>query len=592
MLEKVTAVVLGLFAAGVLVVVATVGLYAGFRLLRRWRRRRLPKKLFIELDLSAPLGESEGSDPLGKLFNPAALSLKDVVETLGRAEQDARVLGVLLNCSDISIGLAQAQEIRGALSRLAAAGKEIVAYADTFGEGGSGWVGYFVACAAGSIAIQPSGDVNLTGFSAEQPFVREGLERLGVTPRFQQRHEYKSVIELFERRDMSEAAKESLRWILDGIVAELTTAVSAGRPDTDVDRVFADGPFVAREALERRLIDRVAYRDEVLDELRERHGEKLAFRFLSHYRSRTRSTFRKGPVLAVVTGEGDIVRGESSFNPRSRSSSMGARTVAAALRAAMKDEDVKGVLFRVNTRGGSYIASDTIWREVARAEEAGKPVVVWMGDYAASGGYFVSAPARAIVAQPLTLTGSIGVAGGKFVLRELWSKLGIRFDGVRTHDSSIYFSPNHDYDEHGAERARSGMDRAYADFTGKVATGRKLDEDTVDGLARGRVWTGRQAQERGLVDELGGFSVALERLKKECTVEGPVRLREFPRARALWEQALRSESKSSEDEGVAATYRPPLEPLFVVLGWLRLAGALLRPRPGIQMKVFDSFDDI
>ncbi|MEO1172596.1 MAG: S49 family peptidase, partial [Myxococcota bacterium] len=218
------------------------------------------------------------------------------------------------------------------------------------------------------------------------------------------------------------------------------------------------------------------------------------------------------------------------------------------------------------------------------------PVVVWMGDYAASGGYFVAAPARAIVAQPLTLTGSIGVAGGKFVLRDLWPKLGVAFDGVRTHESSRYFSANHDYDEHGRERAKLGMDRAYADFTGKVAEGRGLSADEVDALARGRVWTGREAKERGLVDALGGFSVALERLKREAEVQGAVRLRDFPGEKAWWERALRSEAKSSEDEGAVALIWP-FRPLAALVQWVSQFMAGLRPRPGIQLKISESIDE-
>lgn len=583
MIQDIYSVMLGLLSFGITCLVLVLVFVAVVRAIRSFFRRRMPKRLFLELDLNQPLVEVDGGDPFVRVLRPGSLTLREVLEALERARNDSRVVGVILNCSGAAVGLAQAQELRDALRAFAARGKQVVAYTDTFGEGGSGWIPYYIATAAERIYLQPSGDVNLAGLMTEQPFLMELLDRLGVEVRFQQRHEYKSVVELFTRRDMSEHAKETLQRVLDDMLSELCLAIEENRKIADAKSLIGEGPFMARPALARGLVDVLAYRDEVYSALRERHGKKLAFRFVSHYFERTRSVYRRGPVLAVVTGDGDIVRGQTQFNPRTRSSSMGSDTVAAALRAAAEDNAVKGILFRVNSRGGSYVASDTMWREVKRARDSGKPVVVWMGDFAASGGYFVSAPANAIVAQPLTLTGSIGVAGGKFLVRKLWPKVGMGFDGVQTHDNAKYFSANHDYDDQGQAAANTGMDRAYDDFTSKVREGRGLNDTQIDAVARGRVWSGRRAHENGLVDELGGFETALARLKKEAGIEGAVCLREFPRTKSLWEQIVRSGAKSSEDLGVAS-WRRTLGLILEGFGWLMVLPRLLTRGRGVQLR--------
>ncbi|MEM6730930.1 MAG: signal peptide peptidase SppA [Myxococcota bacterium] len=582
----------GVFLFVSLVALVGVGLTVWF--IRSRLRKRLPKRMILEVDLSDPLTEEDGGEPLDRIFNRGGTPLRELLETFERAADDKRVLAVVVRCSEVSLGLAQAQEVRSAIRRLVAGGTPVVAYADTYGEGAPGWLSYFVASAASKVVVQPSGDLNLTGLMGEQPFFREALERLGVEPRFQQRYEYKSIVELFERRDMSPEAKEALRWIYDDVIAVMSEGVGAARKlsDAQMADVVAQGPHSAKEALELGLVDELAYRDQVYDALRKEHGEKVRFRYAAHYFERTKSTYEKGPVVALVTGTGDIMRGGNRFNPRSQTSSMGAETLCGALRAACDDDDVKAIVLRINTPGGSYIGSDTIWREVRRARDV-KPVIAWFGDVAASGGYYIATHATAIVAQELTLTGSIGVAGGKFVLKGAFEKLGVRFDGVRTHDNATLFSANHDYDEANQRTIDEGFDRAYADFTGKVADGRSLDADAVDAVARGRVWTGRQAKERKLVDELGGFDTALGRAKREAKLDGGVTLRAYPRTKELWEQALTSGAVNSDEEGRAA--RVGLPAWVQGLAWIgELPVVLARMTVrGVQLRVgrfFDSTD--
>jgi protease-4 len=279
-----------------------------------------------------------------------------------------------------------------------------------------------------------------------------------------------------------------------------------------------------------------------------------------------------------------VQRGESGYDPVFGELSMGSDTVAAAIRAASQDEDVKAILFRVDSPGGSYVASDTIWREVSRAREEGTPVVVSMGDLAASGGYFVSMNADKIVAQPGTITGSIGVLAGKMYTDAMWEKVGLHWDEVHTSRNSTMFTGTVDYTPEQWARFTAWLDRIYEDFTSKVAEGRKLDKARVLEIARGRVWTGEQAKSLGLVDELGGLTVAL-RLAKEAGGIGadePVRLRQFPARKSPF-QALFGESEdSSEDEGTQAMVSAlqvlqPLARRLRALGLLEERGVLALP---------------
>jgi protease-4 len=266
---------------------------------------------------------------------------------------------------------------------------------------------------------------------------------------------------------------------------------------------------------------------------------------------------------------------------------MGADTVAAAFRQAIDDDRVRAILFRVDSPGGSYVASDTIWREIERAKQADKPVIVSMGSQAGSGGYYVAMGASKIVAQPGTITGSIGVYGGKLVTTGLFEKLGVSFDEVHTSDHGTFLSTTHDFSPGEWERLQAALDRIYEDFTGKVALGRTdLTPDEVEQVARGRIWTGEQALSKGLVDELGGFAVALRLAREEAGLDPdvPVRLREFPRTKTLW-QAIRSRRPaSSAHEGAAVQLARqtmesvrPLARLASQVGLVPLPGELTMP---------------
>jgi protease IV len=274
----------------------------------------------------------------------------------------------------------------------------------------------------------------------------------------------------------------------------------------------------------------------------------------STYLRRAGRPDRRGQTVALIYGAGVVQRGESSIDPLVGGSVMGSETVARAFREAIEDDDVRAIVFRIDSPGGSYVASDAIWRETIRAREAGKPVVVSMGNVAGSGGYFVAMGADRIVAQPSTLTGSIGVYGGKMLIRELSEELGVTWDDVQVGGNATMWSPVNEYTPAEWERLQALLDRIYEDFTAKAAQGRGMSIESMHAVARGRVWTGADALRVGLVDELGGFDVAL-RLARELGGIGPeesIELRVVPRQRTILEQVLEGRSRRSYPAGVAA----------------------------------------
>ena len=526
----------------------------------RWRRgKRLPKAMILELDLHGAFVERPPQMRLGKLLGgDDSTTVRTVVTALDKARQDERVKALVVRIGAPLIAPAHAQELRDALVRFRDSGRQTVATADTFGEGASGNLSYFLATACAEIYVQPSGEVGLMGLRLEQPFVKRALQNLGVVPRIGQRESYKNAPNTFLESGLTEAHRESLTSLANAVVGELAQGIAEGRkrPRAEVDTWFAEGPFAAADAKARGLVDDTLYRDQVYAALTKTHGDDVKLVFLERYteRAKDQAASKKAPTVAVIHGIGAVQRHGGGEGVTRRGDTFDASTVAAALRAARAKKSVKGVLLRVDSPGGSYVAADTVWREVEATRAAGKPVVVSMVNAAASGGYFVAAPASAVVAEPLTITGSIGVFGGKVVLEGVARRFGVDFDGVQTHANADMNSPMRDYTAEQRAHLERSLDRIYADFVGKVATGRKLTAEQVRAVAQGRVWTGREALEHKLVDALGGFDTALDLLKKELGEEPGTRLvlRELPEQRSLWDKLWAKPPLSSEREGLEA----------------------------------------
>jgi protease-4 len=531
--------------------------------LARLRQQRTAP-LILELDLTEGVSESRPADPVSALTARNKAVLPDVLDALRRARLDARVTALVARVGGRAIGLAAVQELRHAVREFAEAGKLAIAWADSFGEFSAGNVQYYLATAFDEIWLQPSGDLGLTGIAVERVFLRGALDKIGADFQVAKRHEFKSAAEQLTERGYSGPAREATERLTASITGQLADAIARrrGLAPEQVRSLIDAGPFLAAQAQAHGLVDRLGYRDEVYAAARKHAGPDAVLQYLGRYQrgkvlaERARKAARNPvgrrhePVVALIFATGPIRRGRSGRSPLG-GGSMGSDTIAHAIRAAARDDLVRAILLRVNSPGGSYVASDTIWREVVRARAGGTPVVVSMGDVAASGGYFISMAADVIVAEPGTVTGSIGVLTGKPVLGAALSRVGVTSDLVTQGAHAAMFSPQHPFSSDEWALVNDWLDHIYADFTGKVADGRGMTQPQVHELARGRVWTGADALERGLVDELGGIERAATIARKRAGLPGSAELRVYPRPRPL--DRLRPASSSQSAAAAAAS---------------------------------------
>ncbi|MEW1842687.1 signal peptide peptidase SppA [Nonomuraea angiospora] len=545
-------------------------------------RQRRTAPLVLELDLTEGLTEGPPADPLAAVLSMRKTRLSDVLSGLKRARQDSRVKALVVKIGGNPLGLAMVQELRQAVIRFRASGKLTVAFSETFGEFGGGTVPYYLATAFERVYLQPSGDVGLTGVALEQRFLKGALTKLGVGYEAGQRHEYKTAVNTFTQDHMTEPHRESMGRIVESVTESLSAGIADGRRlDPGKVRELIDrGPFTASEALEAGLVDGLAYRDEVYEQVKQAAGDDSHLLYVSRYARG--AAVRKLPHptadgIALIHGTGMIRTGRSGRSPLGGGGAMGSDTISAAFRAARRDEHVKAVVFRVDSPGGSYVASDTVWREVTLTRKV-KPVIVSMGDLAASGGYFVAMAADVIVAQPGTLTGSIGVYGGKPVVAEMLEKIGINSEMVASGTNAGMFSTSRGFSPEQWDRVNAWLDRIYDDFVGKVAASRDLTRERAHELARGRVWTGADAHAGGLVDELGGLEDALALARKRAGLADDAPVRAYPRLNPL--ERLRGPDSSEDKSAALARLRldawGPLARLSAELG-LPAAGPLLLP---------------
>lgn len=484
-----------------------------------------PTRILLELDLATGVLESTPADPLAAWRARGTPILPDLVRRLREAIKRDEVVGLIAHIGGNGLEPAQAEELGAAVEAFGSAGKPTVCWAETFGETGNGTVDYHLAAHFDEIWLQPSGGLALVGFAAQGTFVRGALDRLGVEPQVHRRHEYKSAPDLVLRESMSDEQRETLQRLTDGLTGSVTATIARRRslePD-EVRGVIADAPLTPAQAAERGLVDHVGYRDEAYAAVERRVGEGATRRFVHRWtpprrdelerRVRHEVARRLGrarpATIAVVPVVGGIMLGRTGHSPVSGRTA-GSDTICAALRAAREDEDVAAVVLRVVSPGGSYTASDAIHREVARLRETGRPVIASMGGVAASGGYFVAMGADEIVALPSTVTGSIGVFAGKMVVRAAQEKIGVGREIVATGEQAAMWSATRPFTDDELRRLDRWLDDVYADFTQKAAAGRGMAREDLEPLARGRVWTGTDARERGLVDRLGGIDAALE----------------------------------------------------------------------------------
>ncbi|MEM7052413.1 MAG: signal peptide peptidase SppA [Acidobacteriota bacterium] len=580
-----TAAKVGLFLILGLVLLAAVGL--GIWAFTQSSKGNVPKATVLEVNLAKAYPEQAPQDPIGSLFADDQMRFFKLLETLEAATQDDRVAGIVARVGSIG-GIADVQEVRDAILAFRAAGKTAVAYTDTFGEFGPGNGAYFLASAFDEVYIQPSGDIGLTGLVLQSQFISGTLDKLEVDAQMDHRYEYKNAMNSLTETAFTEPHREALGALMESIFGQMLNGIAEARgmSDDELRATIDRGPFFGQEAVDAGLVDGLLYRDQVYDRAKEIAGEDAELLFFERYAQRAEDLYDKGDTVALIYGVGGIQRGDSATNPLTGASSLGGDSMARAIRAAIDDDDVRAILLRVDCPGGSYVASDSVWHETIRAKEAGKPVIVSMSNVAASGGYFIAMAADKIVAQPGTITGSIGVFAGKLVTSGMWGKVGITYDQVQTSANSTMYLATEDYTEAEWQRLQDALDRIYVDFTSKVAEGRGLPVERVQEIAKGRIWSGEDAIEIGLVDRLGGFQVALDLVREaiEVDADATLRLKEFPRQKTPFEMLFnQDEGPDNSEKAARAVMVSTLESLRPLARFAEQVGVLEEQRGVLMM---------
>jgi protease IV len=470
----------------------------------------------LALRVAGSLPDFTPDDPFKKYFGGPDQSLTGLVMQFKKAKVDKRIKVILLDVNMSGVGWGKAEELRDAITDFRSSGKPVYAYME-FGLNKE----YYIATACDKIIVPPPGELFINGLAADVMFFRGTLDKLGIYPDIYQIGKYKSVGDMFTQKQMTDAHREYINSLLDDLYNRYVNAIAQARHKTpeEVRALIDNAPYNAAKAKEAGLIDESTYHDDLEKQLKSSLGYKDSDPFTlvkgSDYRDISPESLglNKGERVAVIYATGDIGSGSSENSP-SGAQSIGSDTVAKALNDAAADKSIKAIILRVDSPGGSGLASDIIWHAVEAANQK-KPVVVSMSDVAASGGYYISASASKIVAQPSTITGSIGVVAGKPVLRGFYDWLGISNEYVLRGKTAGMFRETEKFsDEERAKFEDWIKTTYYQDFVPKVAKGRHKDPQSVDAVGQGRVWTGAQAKERGLVDEFGGLDRAIELAKQ------------------------------------------------------------------------------
>jgi len=479
----------------------------------------LPGEKILTLTLDRPVHDYQETPSFSWIRRGSPQSMADLWAGLARARNDPQVVGLSVYLRNARFGFGKAQELRYLLESFQESERFVNCFLETAGEGTNGTLAYFLVSACDHITLAPLGDINLVGLFSDAYFLKGTLDKLKIETDLSHAGQYKSAAEQFTNTAHSPAAEEALSSVLDDLFDQIVTAIAEDR-DLTVEAVrdlIDRAPLTADEALQEGLVDSLGYPDEYEDSLSELFSEEPRLVALSDYAPP--GIPLAASRVAVVFTQGTIVRGSNGTDPWSQQRFAGSETLGAILRELADDPGVPAVILRVDSPGGSALASDLMLREVIRLAER-KPLVVSMSDVAASGGYYIASMATGIVAEPTTITGSIGVVGGKFVLRRFQEDLlGITHDTLARGANADFFSSLDHFSPEQAQHYERLMGRIYDAFVGHVAEGREMTRAAVEAVAQGRIWTGRQALENGLVDQLGGLDVALDLARQQAGLE-------------------------------------------------------------------------
>lgn len=511
--RKAILIIGGIFAA--LILVALVGAAALWMAFRK-SEPSIRDNSVLTLRVAGSLPDYTPDDPFKKFFGGPDQSLTGLVMQFKKAKVDRRIKAIVLDVNMSGVGWGKAEEIRDAITDFRSSGKPVYAYIE-FGLNKE----YYIATAADKIIVPPPGELFINGLAADVMFFRGSLDKLGIYPDIYQIGKYKSAGDMFTQKQMTDAHRQYINEMLDDLYGRYVNTIAQARHKTpdEVRALIDNAPYNAEQAKNAGLIDDAMYRDQLENHLKKLLGQKetdplVAVRGVDYREVSPESLgLNKGERIAVIYASGEIGSGSSQNSPTG-DQSIGSDTVAKALNDAAADKTIKAVVLRVDSPGGSGLASDIIWRAVEAANQK-KPVVVSMSDVAASGGYYISASASKIIAQPSTITGSIGVVAGKPVMRGFYDWLGITNEYVLRGKTAGMFRETEKFsDEERAKFEEWIKTTYYRDFVPKVAKGRGKDAGYIDSVGQGRVWTGAQAKDRSLVDEFGGLDRAIDIAKQ------------------------------------------------------------------------------
>ncbi len=506
---------------------------------------RLKAGSVLVLDLSGPIEEEKAPGPWGAALGGDITVLHQIVDAIDTAKSDPKIAGLVVKVAGPGARWAKLQEIRDHLLEFRKSGKPSIAYLSSdFNPNRD----FYVATGCEQVWLSPGAPLLITGLMVESHFYRGTFDKLKIVPDFVRIAEYKTAVDQYTEKKYTAANREMSESLMRSAFGQYASGLAQGRK-LDLERassLIEKGPFLAEEGLQNKLVDRLAYWDEVQGYFRQRTGDWRPVE-LSRY-ARQIKNFGTDKI-AVVHATGAIIVGQSDWTPFTGFLA-GSTTVAADLRRVREDSSVKAIILRVDSPGGSVVASDIIRREVELAAKQ-KPVIVSMSDLAASGGYYISMPANKIIAEPGTLTGSIGVFIGKFNIEGFYELLGLSSDHLQTSDNANLFWERQAFTPAQRAAVERMVNQVYADFTRGVAEGRHMKQEDVDKIGRGRVWTGAQGKEKGLVDEIGGLSRAVSVAKglAKMDPQAAVQLVHFPREKSFLEQLL---SSGDERQGLTA----------------------------------------
>ena len=511
---------------------------------------------------------------------PTVLGLRNAFE---KAAEDDRIRALVLSVGDLGVGWGKAQEIRWGIEKFKQAGKPVFASLTT-----GNTIDYLVASAADELYMNPEGMLDVKGLRIEASFYTETLAKLGIQAELERIGKYKSAVESYTRTSISDEYREVWNSILDDVYERFLTSVGGarGKSQQEMRQIVESGPFIPRQAFDAGLIDGLKYRDELEDHIKETlELDELNEISYSEYRNTLPDPldFTAENQVAIVYAVGEILSGKTQTDPFTGTTILGADSFSSTLRKLREDDDIKAVILRINSPGGSAIASDHIWREVNLLRET-KPLVVSFSDVAASGGYYIAMAGSPVLAYPGTYTGSIGVFFGKLNLRGLYDKIGLKKEVIKRGRFSDIYSDYRSLTDDERAKLQQDIEAFYRSFVDKVAESREREYEEIHEVAQGRVWVGSQAEQQGLVDELGGFDRAIEMVREAAGIEADdeIQLIPYPAPKSPLEALFDSDAWVREPQWISLVRSRLAE---IPLGPSLLRGGMLRIAPySIQVR--------